>query len=300
MPQPTRPAPQPTTRPRPAPAGPPIEPWGDYPALPSLLLIGGSGTGKTHGIAQLCDAGFTVVVVAIEDKLATLSTRKPLRVNICAVDERTNSLPSPQLKWSRLQQFTDALRRGAYREHAGASVDIIAVDGLMEVSDIIAKVTLGAHSAGDTIKAWSSIAIRTVDFFKDLRDAAGEAASRLGGRPVGVLATCGEGDRRRVNMQAGTQTTERNVPLLEGNKALLALPFQFEVIWRLSAGIMFEGSAHEFRVHTAATEEFFAKSPGGLFPPVVVGPGGPGNDPDVGKMYRAMLTDSKSPYCASK
>lgn len=282
---------------RPQRTAPMIEPWGDYPARPSLLLIGGSGTGKTDGIARMIDAGFNVVVVAVEDKMATLSQRKPLRVNICAPDATTKTLPTHQLRWSRLQAFCDGLRRGEYRAHEGKAIDIIAVDGLMEVSEIIARCMLSASSGSDTIKAWGHVAIKTVDFFKDLRDAAGEAAARLGGTPVGVVATCGEGDKKRLNLQGGPAVVERNIPLLEGNKALLALPFQFEVIWRLSAGVPFEGAPHEFRVHTVATEEYFAKSPSGLFKPIETGPGGRGNAPDIGAMYRKMLEDPSSPYC---
>ena len=291
------------SRPAPVASGasgaPEIEPWGDYASLPSLLLIGGSGTGKTDGIAKLIDAGFNVVVVVVEDKMAALSTRKPGRINICAPDPATNALPTPQVRWKRLQGFSDKLRAGGYREVGGKQVDLIAIDGLMEVSDLIAQNMLASVSSDKTIKAWSQVAIKTVDFFKTIRDAAGEAAARLGGKPIGMVATCGEGDKKRVNIAAGDgggTITESNVPLLEGNKAKLALPFQFEVIWRLSAGAIIPGGAHQFHVHTQATSEFFAKSPAGLFEPVESGPGGLGNDPDIGVMYRKMLETEGSPY----
>lgn len=293
-------------------AAPKIGEWPDVPLLPSALMIGPSGGGKTNVAAQLMAAGFHVCLVPIEDKHASLAKYKPLRVQI--PDPVTDAagkpvrLPTPQEKMGRVRAFTDALRRGEYREHNGKTVDLLFVDGLMELAALIAlerKARYSAMSGGGkakTIVMWDEIARATMDAMWAMRDAAGMASALLGLKPLGVVTTCGIADKKRVVMQGETSTTEieHDMPLLQGNEAKMQLPFQWEIIWRLDTG--YEGGQHVFRVHTVAGEGGApGKSPAGIFDKMVTGPGGLDDDgkfnaPDCGAMYRRLLEDERSPY----
>jgi hypothetical protein len=279
-----------------------FEEWGKELALPSLLLLGASGSGKTDGIKKLAMAGFKLAVIEIEPKMFGLQKYKPLRLRICKPVKVGNGyrLPTYTERYDRLMRHLDGLRVGKYRVTPdGKPVDLLAYDGLTEAADIIHARKKGSKIKGD-LDSWMATGLATIDLFKDLRDAAGVASDEMGLPPVGIVATCGESSPKRLDIKGKTSYIERDKPVLPGNMALDRLPFVFEVIWRLSGGED-DGGAHEWRVHTQLGDTYFAKSPGGIFEPeTVVGPGGVDENgaartPDIGSMYKQMLTDEKSP-----
>ncbi len=278
-------------------AAPEIEPWGDVELFPSLLLTGATGTGKTDAIGKLCEAGFNLVVLMVEDKRASLQRWKPEIIDINKITESGTQkrMPTEPEKYDRLMRFLDKLRSGGYREYSGKIVDILAVDSLTEIADVLLGGLQPKYSASDTLKMWGMVGDKTIEFFKSMRDAAGVAASKMGTRPMGIVCTCLEGTLRKINVQSGGYNIETNVPILRGNVALPRMVPAFEVAWRLSAGSQM-GGAHEYRIHTQKTEDYEAKSPAGILEGTVTGPGGLGNDPDVGKMYTMLLEHEESPY----
>lgn len=278
---------------------PQIEEWGDVELMPSLILIGKTGTGKTDAIGKLCEAGFNLAVLTVEDKRASLQRWKPLILDvnkIVGVDATSARLPTGAEKFQRLQSFQDDLRRGAHREYGSKTIDILAVDSLSEIADVMYAHLCTKYSSSDTLKMWMEIGTRTIDFFKGIRDAAGYAAAKLGSRPMGMVATVLEADLKKIDSKAGGYSILKNQVVLQGNMAVPKMVPAFEIAWRLSAGTELNGE-HAFRVHTQKTDEFDAKSPPGIFETTVVGPGGIGNAPDVGEMYRELLTNEKSPFC---
>lgn len=275
-----------------------FEEWKDEGVYPSLLLLGASGSGKTDVAKKLAMAGFTMGIVEIEPKTFGLAKYKPLKIPLCRpIGTR---MPTMIERYDRLMRHMDDLRLGGCRVGPkGESIDLLFYDGLTEAADII-----HAHSTGSSMKpdldAWMATGRRTIDMFRELRDAAGVASESMGLPPVGIVATCGEASPKRLDIKGKTTYVDRDVPVLPGNTALVRLPFVFEVIWRLGAG-MNDTGGHEWRVHTQLGDTWFAKSPGGLFDTVVTGPGGVdeygvAREPDVGKMYLKLLTDEMSPY----
>ena len=285
-----RPSAKPTT---PAIEAPVMEEWEHEAMLPSLLLLGPSGSGKTNGIAQLCAAGFKVAFVEIEPKAFSVGKHRPLHINLCKpIDGRP---PTAIERYLRMRELQEQLRAGQYRTAPdGTPIDILAFDGLTEVADLIYAHKCQQYSKSQSMDLWTGVGKETIQFFRDCRDAAGVASSRLGLPPVGIVATCGEATAKKLDVTSGKSRIERDQPLLQGQMALPRLPFLFEIVWRLDAGE--DAGAHQWRVHTQLGETYFAKSPGGLYPPCVTGPGGVGNDPDIGKMYMELLTNEASPY----
>lgn len=270
-----------------------MEDWPETPILPSLLVTGDTGTGKTDAIAKLADVGFKVGVLVVEDKTASLARQrgnmKRIDVNQIVEVGGKRRPPTATERYARLQQFVEQLRAGAF-----TGVDIIATDGMTEVSDIIEGATAPKFTSQEAMKMWRKVAKDTVAFFKALRDAAGEASARYGVPPVGIVATCAQADKVKMNVKAGTEEVRANVFLMQGNEAKLRMPFAFEVMWHLKA----KGGV--FEIHTVSDDdehgEWKAKSPGGLFSNVETGPGGIDGDPHVGRMYKKLLTDEASPY----
>lgn len=282
---------------------PEFEPWGDETALPSLLVLGASGSGKTDAIRKLCMAGFKLAVVEIEPKVLGLAQFSPLRVRLCKpVTVGGNSrMPTAIERYDRMMRHLDGLRAGKYRVALdGSPIDILAYDGLTEAGDLIAASKFGGRFKVG-LDDWTRIGKETIDLFKDLRDAAGIASTELGLPPVGIMATCGEASPKKLDIKAGTSSIERDQPVLPGNMALVRLPSVFEVIWRLSAGSA-PGGGHEWRVATQLGDTYLAKSPGGLFDVIETGPGGTDEHgkaraPDIGAMYHKLLEDPRSQYC---
>ena len=243
-------------------------------ARPSVVLIGGSGTGKTHALGSMMAAGMNVMVLAVEPKLQTIARYKP---KVLFIDEPiAGKAPTPAQRYDRLMRFVDALGEGKYREHNGRPFDLIATDGLLEVGHVIYTYwkmrcpTSSRTGEQNTFALWDNVAERARDFFRAARDAAGLASSRYGLPPIGFVTTCGEAV---VKAKTGEVRYE---PLFPGNKAPQILPYMFEVVLRFSCRNN-EGN-YEFVAHTIGTEEFYAKCPPGLFDPEVI-------NPNFGEMY---------------
>lgn len=258
---------------------------------PSILLQGGSGTGKTHGIGRMMAAGLNGLVLAIEPKVQTIMRYKPKVLFLGAPVQQGGKLrpPTPVELYDRLMRFRDALGEGKYREHNGKALDFIATDGFLELGDVIYKYWKAnrplSSSTGEknSFAMWDNVAEKSVDFFKSMRDAAGMASTTFGLPPIGTVATIGEDDIDELG-------ATKHVPLFPGKKAGKLLPYCFEVVLRLSVRNT-EGQV-EYIAHTCAQndptclEKFYAKVPSGLFDQEII-------NPDLGDIYRKVIDNYK-------
>jgi hypothetical protein len=245
-------------------------------ASPSVLIVGGSGSGKTHAIAELLKAGKTGLILAVEAKTQILLKHRPMIVYVAAPVTEGGKMrePTPTEKFNRLKEFRDRLASGEYREHEGKKIDFLATDGVMELMQVF----YGHHKlnrpvdrdgAPNTYAMYDAIGESVLDFLRTLRDAASEAASLYGTEPLGIIATCGEEWEKKKGEEG------RYVPLLKGNIVPRNLPYQFEMVLRLDTEAGLDGGV-QYVAHTVrgAQGEWFAKTPGGLLPPkIVLGPG---------------------------
>lgn len=238
-------------------------------ARPSILAAGVSGTGKTWGIAQMLAAGMNILVCGIESKMQALMAHRPKAIFFGAPVENkaTGGKRSPTASevYQRLQIFKDRLGEGDFREHEGKPFDLIAIDGLMEVGDVIHRHCLDntpiSRGTGErnTYAMAAEIGVQTVSFVKGIRDAASAASQLYGIPPVGIYATCGE---FATEPKLGGDIQYR--PALYGNIAPRNLPFAFEAVLHLSVDRDEEGQPR-FLAHTVSDEPaFFAKAPAGL------------------------------------
>jgi hypothetical protein len=249
-------------------------------ARPSVTLIGGSGTGKTYALGRLLAAGLNVMILAVEDKIQGIAKYNPLTIFLNDPVPGENRAPTPEEKYRRLMAFPGALKAGMYREHGGKPIDLIATDGLLEVGQVIFRhhkrhIPI-SKSTGEqnTYALWERVAEDAVDFFHACRDAAGMASAAYGLPPVGFVVTCGE------HIERGKFGDVRYEPLFPGRKAPEMLPYVFETVVRL-ANRNNDGE-YEFVAHTIGTEEFYAKSPPGVFEAEEI-------NPDFGQMYLKLL-----------
>lgn len=246
-------------------------------ARPSIVLIGKSGTGKTHAIGRLLEHGYKVLVLAIEDKIQSIAKYNPPVVFIN--DPIEGRPPTAKERYERLMAFPAALRAGDLREFEGKPVDVIATDGFLEVGQVIYDYNknckpISKSGEQNSYALWDNVAADAVDFFKACRDAAGMASVAYGYPPVGFVATCGE-------HQEVTKLKEvRYTPLFPGRKAPEMLPYMFENVIRLSSRR--DGDEYVFVAHTVGDEEFDAKTPSGLFDAEEI-------NPDFGVMYEKLL-----------
>jgi hypothetical protein len=246
-------------------------------ARPCVTLQGASGSGKTHAIGSMFEAGYNGLVLAAEPKMQGIMRHRPLTVFLGApVDGRP---PTVMQKYDRLMRFRDALSEGKYREHKGKAIDFISTDGFLEIGQIIyrdGKVKRPiSKSTGEqnTFALWDKVAEDGVDFFQSCRDAAGLASTIFGFPPVGFVATVGE------HIEYSKTGTVRYEPLFPGRKAPEMLPYMFETVIRLACRN--NDGKYEFVAHTIGTEEFCAKCPPGVFEPEVI-------NPNFGEMYRKI------------
>jgi len=253
---------------------PEIEVLESSDASPSVLLIGGSGTGKTFSIGKLLEAGLRGLILAIEPKLQTIARYKPSAIYIHAPvksADGTHRPPTIDEKYHRLLAFGDALEKGKYRvDKDGVPFDFIAIDGLLEMGDLIysywkkKKPVSDSTGKQNTYGMWDEIADRSIDLFKRFQQAAGLVSKELGLVPIPLIATIGE------QMIEGRSGEVKYVALYPGQKAPKNLPYNFECVIRLSTRSV--GGVYEFVAHTVGSEEFFAKCPSGIFEPEEINP----------------------------
>lgn len=235
---------------------------------PSIILQGGSGSGKTTALVDLLKHGAKLLVIGVEAKLQPLARyrAKAIYLRGATHDER----------YDRLMQFVDELAKGTY-----AGFDGIGIDGTGEIVDIIhRRFRAKLSSRAATLPMWDDIGIEAIDVFRTIRDAAGYASQRQGVAPMSIVATIAE---RRSTTPLGATFYE---PLLPGKKAAEALPYQFEVMLRLSAKGGDDGRT-VYTYHTTATDEWYAKSPPGVLEPTIAG--APPDAPKFHEIYTRLV-----------
>jgi hypothetical protein len=254
-----------------------------------MLFIGDSGTGKTHSMGRIM-AKYKTLLLAVEMKAQGVLKYAPFIQHVgTPVKSGTAWRPvTLEEKYERLMRFADAVAAGRFREVDGKKVELIAVDGLMEMGEVFKrhwlsdkKVPRDRDGAKNTYAAYDIIGSKLMDYCKTLRDAASEAAKLYDQTPVGVLATVGESFETDKFGNNG-----RYVPILPGNVAPRNLPYIFEAIFRLEVSRNDPQSGGDgspkFLVHTVKGENFFAKSPDAGLEPVL-------ENPDMGDIYDKLV-----------
>lgn len=238
---------------------------------PALLFIGGSGSGKSYAIRRLLEAGKSVLVLDIENKTAEIEAYGPKIIRIGAPYHDGNEVRQPTYteQYRRLQYFATELRKGAFREHQGKPFDVLAIDGLMELAEVFRRYHVVENppksrtsGAEDTMAGYGLTGMKTIDFIKDLKNAASVASKMFGFSPLGLVATCGE--KAIVDKFGGLLAYE---PILPGNITPDMLPFQFGAIVRLDVERDEVTGAPNYMAHTVRSDKWFAKVPSGLFQP---------------------------------
>lgn len=251
-------------------------------ARPSVTLIGKSGSGKTYAIGRMLDAGYKGLILAVEDKIQSIAKYNPptVFINDPVVDAEGNKrYPTDTEKYERLMAFPTALREGKLREFDGKPIDFIAIDGFLEVGQVIFTYNkkckpISKSGEQNTYALWDKVAEDAVDFFKACRDAAGMASAAYGFPPVGFVATCGE------HMEVTKLKEVRYTPLFPGRKAPELLPYMFEHVIRLANRV--DEGEYVYVAHTVGDGEFDAKTPSGLFEAEEI-------NPDFGVMWKKLL-----------
>lgn len=261
-------------------------------AMPSICLIGDSGSGKTHQlgllIAALRAVGQATIVLSVEDKHQGLQHLRPLILPIGAPvtwADGTKRVPTATEKYHRLLAFRDRLSSGGFRTHGDLPVGALVTDGLTEMGNIVKAHRIDNMPTATTtgqpnmFKAYGEIGTDLLDLMAALKRAASDSGKALGMAPLGIVATCVE-----------TLDQGKYKPLLPGNIAPDNFAQQFEVVLRLaveSAGV--NTTAMQFVAHTIGGEVMYpqagrwiAKAPGGLFEAKVV-------NPDLGVMYQRIM-----------
>ena len=238
---------------------------------PALLLIGDSGTGKSFGIRRLLEGNKKILVLDVENKTAEIEAYGPKVIRIGAPYHEGTTLRQPTYteQYRRLQFFAQELRNGKFREHAGETFDILAIDGLMELAEVFRRYHVvenppkSEKKDGDDIRAGYGLAgMKTIDFIKDLKNAASVASKLFGFAPMGLVATCGE--KKKLDKFGNLTCFE---PILPGNITPDMLPFQFGAIVRLDVERDEVTNAPSYIAHTVRSDKWFAKVPSGLFEP---------------------------------
>lgn len=263
---------------------PPIDTMDPGDAQPSICLVGASGTGKTEQlkrlIAHLNRRNLATMVLSVESKQQILATLRPFRIPIGAPVRLTPTISRPATaseKFMRLLTFRDRLRQGQFREHEGRAIGALVVDGLMEVGAIVkahrlSNMPVSATGQSNTFRAFDEIGTDLIELMASLREAASDSGKAFGIAPLAIVATCGEA------LKDG-----KYQPLLPGNQAPTSLPYQFELLLRLSTETI--DGATQYVAHTIPGETAYpqmgrwdAKAPGGLFDAKIV-------NPDLGAIY---------------
>ncbi len=263
-------------------------------ARPSMLFIGDSGTGKTFSLGRIMRKRKTLLL-AVEMKAQNVLKYRPKIQHVGTPVKLANGTWRPvsmEEKYERLMRFSDAVAAGKFREVDGEKIELIAVDGLMEMGEVFKrhwlsdkKVPRDRDGAKNTYAAYDIIGAKMMDYCKTLRDAASEAARLYDQEPVGILATVGE-----VFETDKFGNNGKYVPILPGNVAPRNLPYIFEAIFRLEVSRNDPESGGDgnpkFLVHTVKGENFFAKSPDAGLEAVL-------ENPDMGDVYDKLVEHYK-------
>jgi len=246
-------------------------------ARPSILLQGGSGTGKTHALERMLAAGYNGLLVLVENKWQDLAKYRPKSLLLSA--PINGKPPTNDQLYDRLFYFLDQLAEGKYRKHDGKFIDFIGFDGALEIGNIIYKYwkkrkPISKTGEQNTFALWDNVGERAADFFRGARDAAGAASALFGFPPVGIICTVGE------HAERGKLGSTFYEPLFPGRKGPEAMPYCFSQVIRLSCRN--NDGKYEYVAHTIGTEEFYAKCPPKLFEAEEL-------NPDFGKMYAKLV-----------
>jgi hypothetical protein len=250
-------------------------------AMPSICIIGDSGTGKTYQlgllIAHLRKMGKSTIVLSVESKHQGLTPHKPLILPIGAPVKLTDGslrMPTWTERYHRLIEFRDQLRIGKFREHEGLPVGAILTDGMTEMGNVVKGYKFdnmpmaGASGQPNVLRAYGEIGADLLDLMAALKEAASDAGKAYGMNPIAVVATCVE-----------TLKDGKFQPLLPGNIAPDNFAQQFEVVLRLAVESAGPNTTEmQYVAHTMPGEVFLpqtgrwiAKSPEG-FPAKIVNP----------------------------
>ena len=250
-------------------------------AVPTIALVGASGTGKTEQIRRLIrhlkSKGETALVVAVESKQQVISALNPKILPIQAPGKDGKSV-DVTVKYNRLMTLKNAIRDGRFREDKGVPIGVLCFDGVMEVGDIIkghhTKNMPTSQSSGEknTFALYDRVGVDQIDFLAALREAAGDAAKAFGTRPLGMVVTCGE-EFRNGEFR----------PILPGNMAPIRFPYQFELVLRLAVeeGV-YVAYTKPGTVYTPVQGSWNAKAPDIFGDTRIV-------NPDLGEIYEKVL-----------
>lgn len=256
-------------------------------AMPSMCIVGDSGTGKTYQLGKLIawlreKLDLATIVLSVESKHQGIARYRPKVLPIGAPVKVPVSEAYPlglrkstsTERYHRLIEFRDRLSRGDYREHEGSKVGAIVTDGLTEIGSVVKGYKFdNMPVAGNTgqpnvLRAYGEIGTDLLDFMAGLKEAASDSGKALGMDPIAIVATCVE------TLKDGKYT-----PLLPGNIAPDNFAQQFEVVLRLAVESAGPNTTEmQYVAHTMPGEvmlpqmgRWIAKSPEG-FPAKIVNP----------------------------
>lgn len=276
-----------------------IEPDGAN-ARPTIAGTGASGTGKTEAILHFLAAGYSVLLLDVESKYQQLmqyaNKPKVIPINAPVENKATGAKrpPSATEKFQRMQAFKDRLGEGKFREVNGRPIDILAVDGAMELAEVYkrhykANTPVSQEGAKNTYALYDKLGTDVVDFIGGLKDAASAGMVAYGMPPLGIYVTCGE-QFESDNMGGGNYKL-----ILPGRIAPRQFPFQFEAVFHLATRRGADGS-REYVLHTAGDEGIFlAKAPGGFLTPEV----SPWNMADIYRQLCEYYQQANTPALAN-
>lgn len=248
-------------------------------AVPTIALVGASGTGKTEQIRRLIKrlraSGKLTLVIDIENKTQVFAAERPLVMPISG--PMAPGVPATATaKYQRLNALKDAIRAGKYREHNGMPIGAIAWDGVMEAGDIIkahhfANMPISSSGEKNTFALYDKIGADQIDLLAAQKEAASAAAAAFGTAPVGIVVTCGE------ELKNGEFR-----PILPGNVAPIRFPYQFEMILRLAFEEgQYVAHTRPGEVYTPVIGRWTAKAPP-IFDAKIV-------DPDLGDIFEKLV-----------
>jgi hypothetical protein len=188
---------------------------------PSLCIRGESGSGKTHSVGVLAEAGYKVAVLDIEGRTEAIQKYRPL---IQPVTTRAEVL-----EFIDLMMCPDDRRRyvKSFRPD-WSDLDIVAIDSLLEYESLLdtdMRVKFPSKSGDGSYARWDAYGLDLISLFARVRD----IASSKNPSPVGVIVTAGE-----FRTVTRTGDTMFEIPI-RGTQAPPRLPFYFSCVFRLES-----------------------------------------------------------------